>query len=104
MRTDRIRTAVAGTVIALVIAISPAHTAAATPDPTEPPATQPPATEPTDTTPEEEEEEDGEPAPEPSDVSPAVWVGVSVLVVGAVAWAVRQSTKPSTTSTPDNEL
>ena len=97
MGNRRIRQAVVGTMVALVIAMSPAHVASATPDPTEPPAGEPPAEEPTDTAPEEEEEE---PAPEPSDVSPAVWVGVIALVVVAVAWAARQTTKTSSSDDP----
>ena len=97
MRTDRIRTAVAGTFVALVIAMSPAYTAEATPDPSEPPAE-----EPTDPAPDDTAPEDSEPAPEPGDVSPAVWVGAIVLLVVAVAWAVRQTTKPTRSPTsPD---
>lgn len=84
------------TFVALVIAISPAHNASATPDPTEPSttepsATEPPAEEPADTAPGGQSEAD----PEPGDVSPAVWVGVIVLVVAAIAFAVGRTTKTS---------
>ncbi len=98
MGTDRIRTAFAGTFVALVIAMSPAHTAIATPEPTEPPPE-----EPTDPAPDDTAPDDGsEPVPEPGDVSPVVWVGAIVLLVVAVAWAVRQTTKPTRSPTsPD---
>jgi hypothetical protein len=99
MRTERIRTALLATMVAIFIAMSPAQLASATPgptDPTDPPIEEPAPEEPADSTP----ADSGEPAPEPGEVPPAVWVGVAALVVLAVVWAVRQAPKSSSSEEP----
>lgn len=98
--TERIRVALLGGMAALVLALGPTDLAAATPDPDEPPAEEPAPEEPeepADTTP----TDDAEATPEPGGVSPGVWIGTIALVVFAVAWATRQTTKASSGSSSD---
>lgn len=94
-RRNRRATAIAIALTALVVGApgDPARAAAASPasapEPTEPPPEAPATTadveEPTDTT--------AEPAPEPGDVSPIVWIGVGALVVAAIGFAVGRSSR-----------
>ncbi len=121
MRRDRpttprrtLRLAVVGFIVALgltapvgdrVEAVATASVASASPDPTEPPVTEPPEepTEPDETAPDETAPADGtasedESTLEPGDVPAAVWVGAILLLVVAVFWAVRQSSKESTSA------
>ncbi len=88
-----------------VEAVATASVASASPDPTEPPVTEPPEepTEPDETAPDETAPADGtasedESTLEPGDVPAAVWVGAILLLVVAVFWAVRQSSKESTSA------
>jgi hypothetical protein len=121
MRRDRpttprrtLRLAVVGFIVALgptapvgdrVEAVGTASVAPASPDPTEPPVDEPPE-EPTEPEPEPEDEtapgngtaSEDESTLEPGDVPAAVWVGAILLVVAAVFWAVRQSSKESSSA------
>ncbi len=123
MRRDRpttprrtLRLAVVGFIVALgltapvgdrVEAIDITGAASASPDPTEPPAEQPPEepteppeepTEPDETAPADGAASADESALEPGGVPAAVWVGATLLLVAAVFWAVRQSSKESTSA------
>jgi hypothetical protein len=117
MRRDRpatprrtLRLAVVGFIVALgptapigdrVEAVGTASVAPASPDPTEPPVDEPPE-EPIEPEPEPEPgngtASEDESTLEPGDVPAAVWVGAILLVVAAVFWAVRQSSKESSSA------
>ncbi len=109
MRRDRpttslrtLRLAAVGFIVALGLttpvgdraeAIETTGVASASPEPSEPPV---------DEAPEEPTEPPDETAPaddlEPGGVPAAVWVGAILLLVVAVFWAVRQSSKESTSA------
>lgn len=88
-----------------VEAIDTTGVASASPAQTEPPVDEPPE-EPTEPEPEPEDEtapgngtaSEDESTPEPGDVPAAVWVGAILLLVVAVFWAVRQSSKESSSA------
>ncbi len=123
MRRDRpttslrtLRLAAVGFIVALGLttpvgdraeAIETTGVASASPEPSEPPVdeapeepTEPPVDEaPEDSTePQDETAPADEPALEPGGVPPAAWVGAILLLVAAVFWAVRQSSKASSSA------
>ena len=124
MRRDRtttprrtLRLAAVGFIVALsltspvvdrVDAIDATGISSAAPEPSEPPVDEPPE-EPTEppvddapegpTEPQDETAPADEPVLEPGGVPAAAWVGAILLLFAAVFWAVRHSSKPS--SSPD---
>jgi hypothetical protein len=84
-----------------VEAIDTTGVASASPAQTEPPVDEPPEepTEPEDeTAPGNGTASEDESTPEPGDVPAAVWVGAILLLAVAVFWAVRQSSKESSSA------
>ena len=103
MKTENIRSVLTGALLMVVVVVGPAQLAAGS---TTEPTTEPPATEaPDDTTDTTDTTDTSEPAgdvPEPSGASPAIWIGVIVLVTAAIVWAVRQSATTAEPS-PDDD-
>lgn len=101
--TENIRSVVTVALLMVIAVVGPTQAAAAsTTEPTtEPPATEAPddTTDSTDTTDTTESAGD---VPEPSGASPAIWIGVIVLVAAAIVWAVRQSATAAEPS-PDDD-